>query len=98
MTTKAQLIAACKQNGVMLLDDGEALRLDAPIGKVFKGTGNHAHDLYLQGWKRTEAYEDLIGNMLYGMEDCADPDCDACVHEPSDFDAIQKLYGGERLA
>ena len=95
---KKELVRLCKSVGVMLLDSGDCVRVDAPVGYRLMGNGLHNADLYTEGWKREEVYEELSNDIGDGVEKCDDPDCDACVHEPMTFEQIQELYRGERLA
>lgn len=97
---KDKLIACCKQHDVMCLDAGNVVRIDAPIGKIFKTTGNHSHDCYTEPGLVTKAmvWQGLLDDAKDGLEDCTDADCDSCIHDPCTFEAIQRLYGGERLA
>ena len=94
---KQKLIARCKELGCGLLDDVDTLRIDAPVGKVIASTQCHYADLYLRGWKRNDAYLELLTELSNGIEDCQDGDCDVC-DEAMSFDDLYKLYRGERLA
>jgi hypothetical protein len=102
MATKQQVIKKCLELGCMLLDCGDCLRVDPPVGKVVSATGSHTLDLYLgtRGYKRSEAYAEIMADLRMGIDECTDPECDSCVLDPSgsDFKALQSLYRGERLA
>ncbi len=98
MTTKARLIARCKTLGVMLLDGGDFVAADPAIGHVLAATGMHSITCYTSEASRPEIYAAIYDDLSHGLKPCDDPDCDSCIHEPMDFEAIQKLYGGERLA
>ena len=96
---KQQLIKRCKELGCLLLDNIDTVSVDAPVGYVFANTGAHSSTVYLtDNWKRPEAYRELMTALERGLEGCSDKDCDSCVHEPMTFEAIHKLYGGERLS
>ena len=96
--TKQQLIKRCKELGCMLLDGGDSVSIDAPVGKVLSNNGVHSRTIHLDCWARPEAYRELMDDMKGGLEDCTGKDCDSCVVEPMTFEAIHKLYGGERLS
>jgi hypothetical protein len=95
---KQKLIELCKAAGVMLLDDGDVIRMDAPRGYVLKGNFTHSADVYLRGWSRAAAYQYLSEELGEGVEKCDDESCESCQSEDSEFEALQRLYGGERLA
>ena len=84
----------------MLLDGGDVLRVDAPVGFVIHNTDGHSLDIYGIGsrWTRSDAYADLFASLSGGLDRCDDPDCDSCIHEPMSFAEIQNTYRGERLA
>ena len=98
MTAKRELINLCKATGVMLLDSGDCVRVDAPVGFVLMGNGLHYADVYTDGWKRNDVYEDLSNDIGEGVEKCEDKDCDSCIHNPITFEQLSELYCGERLA
>ena len=99
MTTKRQrVIAACKTHGIMCLDDGDCIRVDAAPGLVFKTTGHHSYDSYLMaGVPKDENWHSVLCDIERGVMKCQDDDCPTC-EEGMTFDEIHKLYGGERLA
>ena len=94
---KQQLIARCKELGCGLLDCGDTIRVDAPVGKVVANTQVHYADLYLRGWKRNDAYRELLTELSGGLADCPDGNCEVC-EEAMSFDELYQLYRGERLA
>ncbi len=96
---KNKSIYKCKSLGVMLLDCGNVLRVDAPNGKVFESTGLHYLDFYLDGWLQThiDAYRELLGQLKGGLAECDNKQCEVC-EEALSFDEAEKLYQGERLA
>ena len=96
--TKQELITLCKSVGVMFLDSGNVLRVDAPVGYVLKGGLQHSYDTYLDGWMRPDAYQDIADEIVSGIVKCEDPECDSCIVEPMTFEQIRELYRGERLA
>ena len=100
LITKSKLITRCKELGVMLLDSGDVLRVDAPAGYVIRDTDGHSKDIYGIGtrWTRPDAYRDIFESLAGGLDECDDPDCDSCIHEPMSFAEIQNTYRGERLA
>lgn len=101
MSNRKKVIQICKAMGVMLLDCGDSISVDAPVGQKFRCVGVHSRTICFgptEGHTKTEAWEALLDDLEHGLEDCEDVECDSCVHEPMDFDAIHKLYGGERLA
>jgi hypothetical protein len=98
-SVRQKVIVAAKSHGCMLLDDGDWLRLDAPIGQVFAINGLHYMDVIYDGNKE-EGWKEFLEILSFGsvMETCTNTDCDCCVHEPRTFDEIHELYRGERLA
>ena len=97
MATKQQAIAACKASGLMLVDAGDCIRVDAPIGRVLHWGGAHSHDLYTRGFTRPQAWDEVVEVASAGTDACDNPECDACVREAMSFDELARLYGGERL-
>lgn len=97
VTTKT-VVARCKQLGVMLCDDGGTLRVDLPRYKVVKGRGVHWLDFeYVRGG-RGLALETLLEDLAVGLEDCTDPECEACVLDFLSFEDTVALYKTKRLA
>ena len=96
---KNKSIIKCKSLGVMLLDCGNVLRVDAPYGKVFESTSLHYLDIYFDGWLRedTDAFRELLGQLEGGLTECDDNQCEIC-EETLSFEEAEKLYQGERLA
>lgn len=86
MATKKQLVARCRELGVMLLDSGDCVRIDAPLGKRFAGGCGHSRDIYTDGWSRSEVYEELLRELSDGIDDC------------DDLEEVHSVYGGLRLA
>ncbi len=82
----------------MLLDDGENLSVDAPIGFIFAGICTHNISMDLFGWKRSDAYKVLSDDLQLGLKECNDHECENCIHAPMTFDELHELYGGERLS
>lgn len=81
----------------MLLDSGDSLSIDAPIGYTLP-SGAHSFTLYLHGWTRPDAYAALLDELHGPLLACDDRECDSCVHEPMTFDALAELYRGTRIA
>lgn len=95
--TRRALVLICKARGVLLIDQGAAVSIDAPPGQVFQGSGLHSHTIYTDGWKRGEVYAELAEEIGGGCVPCSDPDCDTCA-APTTFEELLTLYPGERLA
>ena len=91
------LKARCTQLGVLLLDCGDSLSIDAPIGYTLPH-GAHSRTLALRGWSREDAFASLLDDLQAPLIVCDDAECDACVHEPMTFEAIAELYRGKRIA
>jgi len=95
---RSELISLCEITGILLIDQGDSVSVDAPTGFILMGIGLHSSTINTHGWKREEVYEDLANDIGGGVEKCTDPDCDSCVKEPMSFDEIAALYRGTRLA
>lgn len=92
MTTISALIKEAEKAGCELDIDNDgsevSITLDAPEGKVFKGTGGHVeHGLHGHGFQRgfkpnwKETMIDLRRIIGEGFTDCTDPECDICCPE-----------------
>ncbi len=61
--------------------DADLLQIDAPKGQRWAGNGCHTivcqFRNYSQSWL-PEARADVAETMSYGLEACADVDCDVC--------------------
>jgi hypothetical protein len=97
--SKQSLVELCKLHGIMLLDDGDVISVDAPVGQCLQGNNLHDAQVTLSsGWHRGEAYAFLMDEIGTGLIKCEDPECESCIINPMTFDEIQALYRGERLA
>ncbi len=90
-------IHKCKTLGVMLLDCGNVLRIDVPLGKVIKSTGLHYLDIYFDEKQRADAYRKLLDQLEDGLVECNDNKCEVC-EETLSFEEAEKVYQGSRLA
>lgn len=79
MATRKQFMARCKELGVTVEDDGSSLVASAPKGKHFACRDLHMlsidYDSPPGAWKKADAYQDLMDDLSYGLED-APEDCD----------------------
>jgi hypothetical protein len=100
MNDRTKVIQICKAMGVMLLDCGDCLSVDAPAGQKFRCVGVHSRTIGFgpeEDHTKGEAWSALLDDLEHGLEACEDADCDSCIHEPMDFEAIHKVHGGTRL-
>lgn len=82
---------------------------DAPTDRVWAASGTHALCVALEqnGHKwaglAAEVYADVLERMAYGLEDCDDPECDACeenyLTDAADYaPEMARKYAAEALA
>ena len=77
-----KLTLAAAKYGAEVSRDDRALMVDAPVGKVWKGSGVHClvescENRGGQTWY-AEAVKELIERMALGLEDCTEPNCEIC--------------------
>ena len=97
-TTRRDIVDVCKACGIMLIDQGDCVSIDAPTGYTLMGNNLHSSTIHTIGWRKHEIYEALMFDIGGGLEKCDNPDCDNCVHEPYTFEQLEEMYRGERLA
>lgn len=95
---RAELAKLAKRVGVLVMDQGDAISVDAPVGYVIAATGVHSTTINVSGWTRPELYAELALDLRHGIEECPDRSigCDAC-DEAMGFDELLELYRGERI-
>ena len=54
------------------------LEVDPASGFVFAGTGLHFLSIFLDDWKRPDAYAFVADDLSMGVEPCSIDDCDYC--------------------
>lgn len=96
MATRKQFINRCNELGVIAIDSGDMIRIDAPHGRRFAGTQCHYHDIYLRGWTRPDAYQAMIDDMRMGLETCDITDCEIC-EDAYTPEQIAEFNGGELM-
>lgn len=95
--TRRALIDLCRKHGVMLLDQGDAVSIDAPAGYILKGHQVHSVTIPKDGWKIGELYAALAEDLGEGVQRCGDGACEIC-EEALSFEDLASIYHGERLA
>ncbi len=77
MTRKAFAALLAKHNVTWRIEDG-AIEVDAPDGFVFKDTGLHWLQHWMEGWIRADSYAHIASDLAGGVERCQITDCDIC--------------------
>jgi len=77
--TFAQFKNRCLKLGVTYENNGYALIITAPHGKVFASYGTHDEAIFFyDGWNCPEIYEEFIHIMRDGLLVCEDVECEFC--------------------
>lgn len=78
--TKKAFSAICEKNNVAWKVDeaSNTLDVDPAAGFVFTGTGLHFLTIYLDDWRRPDAYAFVADDLSMGVEPCSIDACQYC--------------------
>ena len=83
MATLSQAKSAASKIGATLtfIRQEDRISLDLADRTVLYDNGCHYYDWYIdQFLNSSEAYDNVIKMISYGIENCIDPNCDICNH------------------
>jgi hypothetical protein len=84
MSAKAKCLKLASECGCTVDDDGSAIEIVLPRGKMLNASECHRTGIsYRDGWgtvlmPKSEAWEALLADLQDGLTDCTDPECEEC--------------------
>jgi hypothetical protein len=94
LATKQQLVQAIVQVKGTLIDNGSSVSCLAPHKMIWNSSSNHELSImYERGWKKGEVYYELLQEVLMGVSQCNDPECEWCSELGNEGSPMGLPYG-----